>query len=131
MSEKRFLDFTKARKYVRSNKNLTGSNWWQWCRTNRPSNIPTRPDVFYDKSWTSWKDWFGDKKKKKFLPYRKARALARTLGIKRKKEWDLLSKQGKRPKTIPASPHLYYKEFVSYADFFGYKRKWKPKKNRG
>jgi hypothetical protein len=129
MGEKRFLDFTKARKYVRSNKNLTGSNWWQWCRTNRPSNIPTRPDVFYDKDWTSWKDWFGYKNR--FLPYKKAKALARTLGIKGMREWNLLCKQGKRPKTIPACPNKYYKEFEGYPDFFGYKRGWKPRGNRG
>jgi hypothetical protein len=131
LSEKRFLPFTEARKYVKSNKNLTGYNWWEWCRNNRPSNIPSRPHTVYkDKGWNGWKDWFG-KKKKEFLPYKKAKTLATTLGIKRKKEWDLLSKQGKRPKNIPASPHSYYKEFVSYADFFGYKRGWNAKKNRG
>jgi hypothetical protein len=121
-----FLPFEEARKYVR--KNMTGRNWWEWCRTNRPSNIPIRPDVIYkNEGWKSWEDWFG-KKKKKFLPYKKAKALARTLGIKGSTEWHLLSKQGKRPKTIPAGPYNYYKEFVSYADFFGYKRGWNARK---
>jgi hypothetical protein len=127
LPKKRFLPFTKARKYVR--ENMTGRNWWEWCRTNRPSNIPIRPDVIYkNEGWKGWTDWFG-KKKKKFLPYKKAKTLARTLGIKGSAEWHLLSKQGKRPKNIPACPHSYYKEFVSYSDFFGYKRGWK--KNRG
>jgi hypothetical protein len=62
--------------------------------------------------------------------FKKAKYLARTLGIKGKKEWDLFCKQGKRPKNIPACPYSYYKEFVSYPDFFGYKRGWKTKNNR-
>ena len=127
LPEKRFLSFTEARKYVRSIKELTGSNWWEWCKTSRPSNIPVRPDVIYkDKGWKNWTDWFGDKKK--FLPYKTAKALARTLGIKGSEEWHLLCKQRKKPKEIPACPNSYYKEFVSYPDFFGYKRGWKPKK---
>jgi hypothetical protein len=131
LPQKRFLPFTKARKYVRSNKNLTGYNWWEWCKTNRPSNIPSRPHTVYkDKGWKGWKDWFG-KRKPKFLPYKKAKALARTLGIKGSAEWNLLCKQRKRPKEIPACPNSYYKEYVSYSDFFGYKRRKKAKKNRG
>jgi hypothetical protein len=126
----RYLPFTKAREYVRSNKSLTGSNWWEWCKTKRPSNIPSRPDRTYKdkgwKDWKDWKDWFGDKKK--FLPYKKARVLARTLGIKGTKEWYLLCKQGKRPKIIPACPNSYYPEFVSYPDFFGYERRRKARK---
>ena len=118
LPKKRFLPFAEARKYIRSNKNLTGYNWWKWSKTHRPSNIPARPDIVYkDEGWKGWKDWFG--KKKEFLPYKKARALARKLGIKGSAEWYLLSKQGKRPKTIPANPNTYYKEFVSYSDFFG------------
>ena len=120
LPEKIFLPFAEARKYVR--KNMTGRDWWEWCRDNRPSNIPIKPDVIYkNKGWKSWVDWFG-KRKPKFLPYKKAKALARTLGIKGSEEWHLLSKQKKRPKEIPACPQHYYKEFVSYADFFGYKR---------
>jgi hypothetical protein len=129
-SEERFLPFTKARKYVR--ENMTGDKWWAWCKTHRPSNIPSRPDIVYkDKGWKGWVDWFGGSRKR-FLPYRKAKALARTLGIKGKREWDLLCKQKKRPREIPACPDKHYKEFVGYPDFFGYEGRWKAKKaNKG
>ena len=128
LPKERFLPFAEARRYVRS-LDLTRTGWPQWCKTKRPSNIPSRPHTVYEgKGWKGWADWFG--RKKIFLPYRKARALARTLGIKGKREWDLLSKQGKRPKNIPASPHNYYNEFVSYADFFGYKRSKRTKKTK-
>ena len=125
LPERRFLPFTEARKYVR--KNMTGRDWWEWSKTHRPSNIPAKPHVIYkDEGWKSWKDWFGIKN---FLPYKKAKALARTLGIKRIKEWNLLCKQGKRPEQLPANPNVYYKEFVGFLDFFGYKRGPKAKKN--
>ena len=126
LPEKKFLPFAQARKYVR--ENMTGKEWWEWSKTHRPSNIPSRHHIIYkDKGWKGWVDWFG-KKEKKFLPYKKAKALARTLEIKRKKEWDLLCKQKNRPKTIPACPDKYYKEFISYTDFFGYTRRRKAKK---
>ena len=67
LPQERFLPFEKAREYVR--ENMIGRNWWEWSRTQRPSNIPARPDVIYkDQGWKSWKDWFG-KSKKNFLPY--------------------------------------------------------------
>jgi hypothetical protein len=118
LPKKRFLPFTRARKYVRNIMGLTGTNWWKWCKTHRP-----------DAGWKGWTDWFGDKKK--FLPYKKARALARTLGIKRTRDWHLLCKQGRRPKTIPACPNSYYKEFISFPDFFGYLPGTKAGKNNG
>jgi hypothetical protein len=127
LPEKRFLQFIEARKYVSNIKSLTGSNWWEWCKTNRPSNIPVRPDIIYkDKGWKSWKDWFGDKKK--FLPYKKAKDLAKTLGIKGTAEWDILCKQGEKPEKLPTCPNAYYKEFKGFPDFFGYKRGSKAKK---
>ena len=62
LPKKKFLSFVQARKYVR--KNMTGREWWEWCKDNRPPNIPIRPDVIYkNKGWKSWKDWFGKKKK--------------------------------------------------------------------
>ena len=26
---------------------MTGRDWYKWCRDNRPSNIPIKPDVIY------------------------------------------------------------------------------------
>jgi hypothetical protein len=130
----KFLPFNEARRYVQSVKGLSGSNWFEWIRSKRPSNIPSRPDRTYeDKGWKGWRDWFGNYRgnRKEFLPYRKARALARTLDIKSTAEWHLFSKQGKRPKDIPANPNTYYKEFISYPDFLGYKVNRRSRKNKG
>jgi hypothetical protein len=122
----RFLTFTQARKYVR--ENMTGRDWWEWSKTHRPSNIPSRPHLVYkDKGWKGWTNWFGENENR-FLPYKKAKALARTLGIKSKREWDLLCKLKRRPREIPACPDKHYKEFIGYPDFFGYKPRYNAKK---
>jgi len=131
LQERKFLPFAEAREYVRKTIHSAKSDWWTWCKMYRHSTshtIPTRPHLTYrDKGWKSWTDWFGTQEKK-FLPYRKAKALARTLGVKSKKEWYILCKQKKRPKGMPAWPNVYYKEFISYPDFFGYPRRRKAKK---
>ena len=125
LPERRFLPFTQARKYVR--ENMTGRDWWEWSKTHRPSNIPSRPHIVYrDKGWKGWADWFGGNKNR-FLPYKKAKALVGTLGIKRKEEWDILCKKGKKPHRIPTCPEKYYKEFISSPDFFGYVGRIKTK----
>jgi hypothetical protein len=123
LPKERFLPFAEAKKYVRS-LGLRRTDWPEWCKTKRPSNIPSRPHTVYEgKGWKGWADWFGNYRgnRKEFLSYRKARALARTLEIKKSAEWQLLCKQGGRPKNIPSCPNKYYKEFLGYADFFGYK----------
>ena len=46
--------------------------------------------------------------KGKFLAFHQARKITRKLGLKSKREWELLKD---RPKNIPFNPHVPYKEY--------------------
>ncbi len=118
----KFLPFEQAREFVRSlGLKKARAEWAQYSRSGKkPENIPSTPKVVYKEKYKGLRDWVG-LPEKSFLPFTKAR----------KKEWDLLCKQGKRPTNIPICPNAHYKEFKGYADFFGYKRGSKAKKNKG
>lgn len=54
------------------------------------------------------------------LPFEEARVVVRSLNLKSSKEWNKLSKAGKRPHGIPSNPHIIYKEeWISWYDFLG------------
>ena len=102
--------------------------WRQWCKSgDRPRDIPSCPDkVYRGKGWVSWPDWLGNA----FLPFEAARAVARGLGFKRKKEWVEWSKSGDRPDNIPSRPDRTYrgKGWVSWPDWLGYESRRKKRK---
>ena len=63
--ERSFLPFDEARQFVRGLK-LTLSKekngWREYCGSGeKPSNIPSNPDTFYDETWSGWPDWLGKK----------------------------------------------------------------------
>jgi len=59
-----------------------------------------------------------------FLPFRKARKKARTLGLKSRRKWEQLCRDKKRPCDLPACPSYTYARFgwAGYSDFLGYKK---------
>ena len=79
---------------------------------------------------------------KRFLPYKKARAFVRSLGLKSKAEWRKFRKgeltgKGKRPQIIPSNPDVTYRDkgWVSWGEWLGTKevstknRVFRPFKN--
>jgi len=55
-----FLSFNQAREFVR-NLGLSGEQQWRvYLKSNdKPENIPSDPNAFYKKEWTSWGDFLG------------------------------------------------------------------------
>lgn len=47
---------------------------------------------------------------RRFLPFSKARAFARTTGIKTENEWVNWCSAGNRPSNVPAAPYSTYRE---------------------
>lgn len=80
--------FEDARAFVHRLDLHDRQEWRDWVKTQlRPNDIPVSPDKTYKtEGWISWKDWLGPRTvlstKKKFLPFEKARAFARSLGLK-------------------------------------------------
>ena len=102
-----YLPFNQARLYARKLQFQRREEWQEWSHAGkRPSFIPFIPDrVYEDKGWVNWADWLGFS----FLPFEKARAYMRKLGLKNTDDYKEWLKSGKRPKTIPHEPHNIYK----------------------
>ena len=115
-----FLSFFEARKIVRKLELKTQTQFQKWAKSeNRPANIPANPDrVYATNGWVSTSDWLGTTT----LPFLEARAFARTLKLKGKKEWVGWKKSGKRPSNIPSNPDQAYRDtgWDSMQDWLGY-----------
>ena len=127
-----YREFEDARAYVRSLGLKSQREWEAWRKSGvRPHDIPSTPERTYKSSgWISWGDFLGYAigkqiqipKTSKFRSFEGARAYARTLGLKSKKEWEEWRTSGARPHDIPSTPETTYKSsgWASWGDFLGF-----------
>ena len=123
--------FAEARKYVRSLGLTRHVEWAQWSKTSRPKDIPASPWTVYPE-WNGMKDWLGDSFSRKeyesirWRPFEDAREFARSLGLKKEKEWRVYCKGGmpglpERPIDVPVYPQQAYREqYAGMKDWLGY-----------
>lgn len=120
-----YRPFKEARKYVRSLKLRSSTEWAKYCsgklsgKGSKPKDIPTAANRIYaDKGWIDWGDWLGtgykSKYHQKFLSYKVAEKYVRKLGLRSAEEWrqyckGTLKGKGKKPETIPSSPDIKYR----------------------
>jgi len=129
---KRFRDFKEARTYVRKLKLKNQSEWFLFCKSRRPKDIPVRPDQTpdYAKYWKGFGDWLGTGNiadfKRDFRSFNDARNFARSLNLKSTDQWRSFCKKemtekGTLPLDIPACPNTTYnnKGWISWGDWLG------------
>src|SRR5271166_142029 len=110
---KHFLPFVEARALARSLGFESRADY----KRNRPENLPWNPKRTYKGQWTGWGDFLGtgNVRTKHFLPFAQARALARSLEFKNRRDYH----KG-RPENLPSIPTRTYKgEWISWNDFLG------------
>ncbi|MCL5611103.1 MAG: hypothetical protein M1485_00890, partial [Chloroflexi bacterium] len=126
-----YLPFEKARKFARSLKLKSLTEWSRWAKLKeKPDNIPAYPNsVYRDKGWESWGDWLGTgtlaPSKQVWRNFEEARLYARNLGFQNVAEWLDWARTDKRPNDIPAYPSDIYKNkgWVSWTDWLKTKNK--------
>ena len=138
--EDNWMPFAEARKFVRSLKLKSSTEWNLYVKGKlenyqpKPDNIPVYPYITYQNYgnfWISWSDWLGNNlttktKVKNALPFEEARNFVRNLNLKNTYEWEDY-KKGKIesleriPDNIPKSPSTYYKEdgWIGMHDWLG------------
>ncbi|RMZ49829.1 hypothetical protein EB821_01045 [Candidatus Marinimicrobia bacterium PRS2] len=122
-----WLEFTKARLFVRKLKLKNESEWRKYTKSGKkPSNIPVNPgQVYKDTGWSGMGDWLGTgyihHQLRKFTTFKKARLFVRNLKLKNQKEWFEYSKSGNKPVHIPGAPQKKYKNegWKNWGDFLG------------
>jgi len=122
LTRSQLLLFEEAREYVRKLKLKSVKEWWTYCKSGKkPLTIPFAPYSAYKKEWDSFGDWLGTQvRAKKILPFKEARAYARSLNFKSKEEWLEFKKSDKIPNNIPKTPETKYVDFKGYRDWLGY-----------
>lgn len=55
--DKEFLSFKNARRQVRGLGLKSSADWFSF--KERPLNIPSHPEKYYEEEWVSWSDWMG------------------------------------------------------------------------
>ena len=114
LQTKLFLPFKEALAVARS-LGLPGRTEWRvWSKEGlRPANVPSAPiKVYKNHGWQGWGHWLGtgNTQTKQFLPFEEALAVARSLRLPGRMEWQVWSKEGLRPANIPANPNRVYKD---------------------
>jgi 3-mercaptopyruvate sulfurtransferase SseA len=116
--------FEEARDFVRSLALKSEGEWRAYCRSGKkPNDIPRAANEIYaDAGWISWSDWVGnDVVRGNWRPFKKARALARSLGFTSRNQWNAYCHSGKKPDDIPVKPNMVYADagWVGIGDWLG------------
>ena len=121
------IECIAALKTRRSRELRNYDEWIEFTKSgDLPPDIPVAPwQTYKDKGWKGIGDWLGTgtvkKGKEQFLPFKKARAHARSLRLKSQAGWKAYCKSGKKPKNIPAHPEIAFATagWVDWGDWLG------------
>ncbi len=108
--------FNEAREHVRSLKLKSLEDWKMYANSGkRPADIPLAPQsVYKNEGWKGVGDWLGTGTiatfRRKYLPFKQARAFARSLNLKSWKEWIAYARSDNRPRNIPVNPNHVYND---------------------
>ena len=125
----KWKNFNEARKFARILNLKSEREWRAFAQSDkRPSDIPYSPEkVYKGKGWKNFKDFLGYTidRKRKFRPFREARAFVHTLQLKSFEEWRNWASSGERPIDIPNAPETIYKGngWAGHPDWMGYSKK--------
>lgn len=116
------MSYQELKKVVREHRIYSIREWKAAVRANQlPGKFPTAPQNFYSE-FEGWEAFLAPKSAR-FYSFSEAREhamkLAKEYGLRTAYHWRWLSREGKRPKHIPASPDQYYEEFISWKHFYG------------
>ena len=117
----KFAPFGQALAFAQSLNLASLKEWNAWCKEGmRPPNVPSQPDRAYKNGgWQGWGHWLGtgnqatQAKKARFLPFKEALAVARSLGRAKMSghvEWQAWCRNGMRPPNMPSAPNRTYKD---------------------
>jgi hypothetical protein len=103
-----YRTFKEARAFARSLGLKSHDEWAEYCNSGKkPADIPNGPDRYAE--WAGYGDWLGTGRRRGgWRPFKKARAFARSLGLKSHDEWLEYCNTGKKPDDIPAFPSQTY-----------------------
>jgi superfamily II DNA or RNA helicase len=124
---RQYRPFKKARAFARTLDLKSVGEWLEYCKSGKkPSDIPTKPSRIYARNgWVNWGDWLDTgriaARLRKFRPFQKARAFARSLELNSVAQWLAYCRSGKKPNDIPSLPWQTYADdgWAGWGDWLG------------
>ena len=123
-----YRSYEQAKKYAQSLKFKSTKYWFKHSQTsNFPKDIPLYPDKIYKKEWKSWGEFLDNDRVanslRVFRSYNQAEEYAKSLNLKKTKDWLKHAKSKNFPRDIPVLPFLKYKnEWKNWGVFLGTNR---------
>lgn len=110
------LPFRDAAVYLTKIGVRNSTHFEELKKQNRiPSEIPTRPDMFYKNEWESWQDFLSLGKElvtsdfvSNPISYKELKAALRRLGITQRENYFQAITEGRLPSFTPENPELVY-----------------------
>ena len=123
-----WMPFEEAREFVRKMQFKNANDWYDYSKSNeKPLDIPNTPyKVYKHEGWIGYGDWLGTGRvsiNNELRSFIETKDFVKKVGLKSSKDWRAYCKSGKKPIDIPYAPQDKYKEWISWADFFGTKNK--------
>ena len=119
---RKIRSFKSARAFARKLKIKNVSMWAKYYKSGKiPPDIPKSASrVYKNKGWKGWTDFLGTGYRI-YCSYQKAKAFAKSSGIKSSQEWKKYFKLGKISAHIPSTPSKIYKGngWKGWGDFLG------------
>jgi hypothetical protein len=114
------LSFCEARKVVRLLRLKNQREFIGRARAGQLKGVPSDPRKTYRDAWTNWQDFLGTNNTR--LTFEEAVKVARTFGVKTRREYAGLAKDGRLPEGMPSDPRGAYKgEWRGWGDFLGFR----------
>ena len=126
--QNKFRSFEHARAFAHTLRFTSSEAWTEFCTNGqRPSDIPSNPQVTYHRDWLGWRDWLGTgrtrnarSKRYEFRSFEEARRFARNLGLCGRTEWRRYCASPERPIDIPTNPNIAYRsQWKGWSDWLG------------
>jgi hypothetical protein len=123
-----FRSFEAARAFAHALQFTSSEAWTEFCASGqRPSDIPSNPQITYHRDWRGWRDWLGTgqtrnarSERYKFRSFEDARHFARSLSFSGRTEWRLYCASPERPIDIPTNPNSAYRsQWKGWGDWLG------------
>lgn len=129
-----FYTYEEAKQRIQAEGVKSSGEYMDWYKLSHPARMPSSPEDHYKRkgTWVNWNDFLGNNNtypyfpKKRFRPYKEAKAYAHSKGFATVPEWIAFCKAGNVPEDIPHRPDVaYYKtgDWFSWREFLGPKCK--------
>lgn len=127
-----FKSYEEAVAWAKEHKIESGQEWKERSKNGLNPGFPSCPATSYGVLFKGWGDFLGTgricRNRQNIVSYEEASNWAQNQGITSAPQWWAISRSGKIPDTIPASPSVFYKEeFKKRNGWYGFLGKEPPK----